>query len=457
MTKKNEQKQFRAIILGLALGLVGCFVFGSGISANNSPFFDNFEDYNLGDLNAQSDWGSCGGFTFDVVDTNVKTGLQSAYSRSRNQVGEDCATRSGTSTFSGNWKVWVYQKTEGSQNQCYTGNFIQIDPGQVAGLKLVAGDVCEIWDIKKNVYLADLIYDNWFSVEFDWDYNEIGDDTYRININDQGWTEPATTTIDADFGVDALRLVSGRKTINWFDDIGEATAVEKELSAWVNDPASGTTIDDVADEFEIGWEAWDFDWIYKDFFIYFAERSTGSVSKTIYFEPTTESGSKIFSYSEFEIDKNSVYDLAVRARSYLVDYTEYRTGNLLSPAFYVIVDVDGFETIFKMPDFQTWYSENVEKFATPTAVFAGVAEIFDPIFSSIGAFGNDVKTYLNAGEANELGFNLGKTIPMFRHYVKEIEKFFGGFPIITIFLIVLILLFVIFVVRLIFKFIPGLG
>jgi len=64
---------------------------------------------------------------------------------------------------------------------------------------------------------------------------------------------------------------------------------------------------------------------------------------------------------------------------------------------------------------------------------------------------------LDTGQAYNTGVELGTFIPLYRDYIEGIEYFFGGFPLVQIFIVLVILLIGIFIFRLILKFIPFIG
>lgn len=226
-----------------------------------------------------------------------------------------------------------------------------------------------------------------------------------------------------------------------------------ELRVWGVSPASGSTATSTDADFIIGWEGWDFEDIYKDFVFSFWEKNTGILTGTVIYEPTIESGTHTLNFSDFGIEKNGDYYFHAKARSYLYEYTAYYTGDLVSPEWWINIEVEGWEEIFEMPVFENWYGTH-SKFATSTAIFTGITTFLTPFFNRIGEFGDRVVEFLDLNEAYDRGYDLGKIIPTFRHYVSGIEVFFGGFPIIQIFLASLVILLGMFIIRLILSFKP---
>jgi hypothetical protein len=229
-----------------------------------------------------------------------------------------------------------------------------------------------------------------------------------------------------------------------------------EIRVWGVSPASGGTTTSTDTNISIGWEGWDFEDIYKDFVFSFREKNTGILTGTKIFAPTTTAGTYTLPLSDFGISKNGNYYLHAKARSYLYEYTAYYTGDLVSPEWWINVNVEGWEAIFEMPATSTWYAAH-SKFATPTAGFLTITNFLTPIYNKLGEFGNRAIEFLNIEEAYDRGYDLGKIIPTYTQYITGIEVFFGGFPIIQIFTAFLAVLLGIFIGRLILKFVPFIG
>lgn len=152
---------------------------------------------------------------------------------------------------------------------------------------------------------------------------------------------------------------------------------ERELRVFGISPASGSTATSTNENFIVGWEGWDFEFIYKDFVFSFYEKNTGILTGSEIYEPETENGTTTLKFSDFKIDKNGKYYFYAKARSYLYEYTAYYTGDLVLPEWWVNIQVEGWPAIFEMPTFETWYNEH-SKFATSTAIFSGVAGLLSP-------------------------------------------------------------------------------
>lgn len=264
---------------------------------------------------------------------------------------------------------------------------------------------------------------------------------YYLN-NFESWLQ----TLDIFYSTQSIKNATG--TIIYTSEF-----LEIELRVWGVSPENESTVTTTTADFIVGWEGWDLDWVNTEFVFSFYQENTGIWAGTKNYTPTTEAGATTFKFSDFDFDKNGTYRFHAIAREYpwLIPYRD-----LVSPEYQITINIEGWDWLFEMPVYEEWYGEH-SKFATPTAIFSGVAGFLSPVYNKIGEFGERVVDFLNLDEAYERGYNLGKIIPTFRHYVSQIEVFFGGFPIIQIFLAFLVILLGIFIVRLILKFIPGLG
>jgi len=141
---------------------------------------------------------------------------------------------------------------------------------------------------------------------------------------------------------------------------------EGAFSVSGTDPASESTIT-TSTVLTFDYENYDIDQ-YQDFIIYFWEEGTGIVPKTLVIDPVGESGEEEKDlFEDFGIAKNSTFYLIARAR-YKEGYPYQLTPNAVSPEYYLIFDVEGFPETFTMLDFDDWYAENVDKFASSTEV-----------------------------------------------------------------------------------------
>jgi multisubunit Na+/H+ antiporter MnhG subunit len=234
-------------------------------------------------------------------------------------------------------------------------------------------------------------------------------------------------------------------------------------SVWGIDPESETEITDLDELLTIGYSGLE---DYEDLYLTFTHPSgISSNSKEYDIDIIGGSGSIEVNLADFDIDKNGNWYLqAVASRQgyqveddlFLSGYGWIWSGNLTSGEYYLDINIDGFEDIFVMGDFNTWYDEN-SKFDEPTAMFSSIVGFFEPIFGTIGEFGNRIEDYFDKNTAYTKGAEIGKAIPLFGYYLEQINFFMGSFPLMNWLLVVILILVGIFIFKVIMKFIPFLG
>ena len=444
--KKHRYGSVLTLKLGILLGLAVAFCLPVIVLAA-APFEDSFEDYILSDLDGNNGWTEEMSEKWQVNwDITPPDGVKSV---SCGTLNTGCrATRTGDLVETGNWTIDFYIPSDyHNANE----RLVVLGLGSTYVWSWKAnfnGTVCKIWkaiSVGDFVEFGEFTCDAWHSVNVEWRPVEI-----RFRLDDEDWTE-WQSTYSPFSGVDRIYLDSYSEFEKYYVD--NLNTELPELRVFGVSPASGGTATSTEGNFIVGWEGWDFENIYEDFVFSFLEKNTGILTGTKIFEPTTETGTTTLNFLDFNFDKNGDYYLHAKARSPLYEYTAYYTGDLVSPEWWIRFNVEGWEEIFEMPEFENWYSTH-SKFATSTAIFTGITTFLAPIFNKIGEFGDKVVEFLNLEEAYDRGYELGKIIPTFRHYVSGIEVFFGGFPIIQIFLAFMVILLGIFVVRLILSFKP---
>lgn len=282
----------------------------------------------------------------------------------------------------------------------------------------------------------------------DYDFNGTATTTYQSSAFDIGTISNfGISMFDDTYVLGSWRADTGLSTLTYSYNMAP-------LRVWGISPANGSTITDTNQSLTFGWQGFDFDDIYTDFLFQFYEPNTGIVSGSTIYTPATTFGTAVVNISDIEIDKNATYYLRVKARSPLYNGSAFYTEDLVSPEYYLIVEVSGWETLFFMPDYGAWYNTHVDKYATPTPVFAGVVGFLSPLFGTIGEFGAQVSALLNSQEAYQRGYDFGTFIPLFSQYVDLIAVFFGGFHIIGIFSGILLVMLGIFAFKTIMKFWP---
>lgn len=318
-------------------------------------------------------------------------------------------------------------------------------------------------------------YEFWDDELEEWDYLGGGSggercdgDYWHINAN---WTIPKSFL--AETGYYRARFSVG---INWRDDSNYLKLYyngdnlfliddyEPETSVWGDDPASGTEITDLDTTITVGYEGLaDYDSVY----ITFRHPPTGifTGAKVYEIDDIGDSGDLEINLQDFDIEKNGnwyLHAVAVR-EGYQIEQGMFLSGygwiwseDLTAGDYYLDINIEGFEEIFAMSDFNSWYDEN-SKFDEPTAMFSAISGFFEPIFSTIGEFGSRIQDYFDTNTAYAKGEGIGRAIPFFAYYVEQVAVFMGGFPLMNWLLVIILFLVGIFIFRVILKFIPFFG
>lgn len=260
-----------------------------------------------------------------------------------------------------------------------------------------------------------------------------------------------------------IQVISYRSRA-YFDYFNTTEYPEPPVYVWGITPVSGSEITDLESILKIEYEGLN---LYDSLYITLKHPQTGIFTDAKQFDiiDIGGSGELEIPLTHFNIEKNGNWYLHAVAtyggyqyedELFLSGYGWNWTGDLTDGFYYLDINIDGFEEMFFMSDFETWYSENA-KFDTPTDMFYDIASVFSPIFSMIGEFGNRIINYFDLDSAYSKGYDIGRSLPIFRYYVEQITHFLGGFPIMVWLLIIILLLVGIFIFRIILKFIPFLG
>lgn len=235
------------------------------------------------------------------------------------------------------------------------------------------------------------------------------------------------------------------------------------VRVWGISPNSATEITDLDTNFTFGWEGLDY---YDGLLISFYDKGTRIHSNAKRFETDVIGfeGQNVINLQNFVFDTNAdwyfhalafVEQPEVSEGMFLTGryITEY-TYNVVSPEYFLTINIEGFPVFFEMEDWETWYGEHAEKFEAPTPLFERVALLFTPTFENIGEFGHRISAYFEIDKAYSRGYELGSAVPIFSYYISSIEMFFGGLPIVKLFLMTLLLMVGIFLFKIIMRFIP---
>lgn len=446
MVKKLDREPYKAIKWVLKISTLTIFVV-VGLLCSNLAWAgvdENFDSYSPGDLSGQGDWET-GGVSCLVSDGQFFTSPNSAKTLS----SANCNNfKDFSAEVSGSQRFYFYQSSSSANYNGFTFRIRESATDKITFSAYKKSAVLgEIWLSGIGGSNKDYDLDVWNEVLVEWQFpNQV-----RYNLNDSGFT----SWFSAGVSWTALDRVyfANWQNAGWtfdiyFDELGYPPV---GFQFDVISPANESTIEDLENEITFSWSGWDFEDIYEAFVFWFVREGTGVSTNLIIYYPSSEAGEIAYPFSDFEFEKNGYYFLKARR----ADGTFGE--ELIYPDYWIMIDVEGFSEAFSMLDFETWYAENVDRFASSTPVFLAISGVISPIFSQIGDFGFDTLGFLDTDEALSTGVNLGKYIPLYRGYIEEIEYFFGGFPLIQIFILLVLLLVGIFIFRLILKFIPGLG
>lgn len=463
--KRSQRNWSLVLFLPLAVGLLWVLLGVCGALWGASIFDDDFNAYNLGDLGGQGDWTNDYESIAVVVDSPTAEGARAVKTGDDPSEGLVAVRKTGTPTGIGITYFYAYflansdgylllQEIEGGQARLYI-RFVSDGAETTISVK----DGC---DTHSDIAVVDL--NEWVLFGIDWNTTT---GNSRFLVDDTWFSYFDCVDLDTDFENIIFYNDSG-DVGNWYLDFisSEADLPPEEEVVWAISPASETEITDLTATFDFGWEGladWD------TLLVAFENRPTGIFSEATIYEIETigESGTKELTFADFNFDRNGkfyFYALASKLEMEILEdmyltggYSYDWTDDLVDPEHWFIVNIEGFVSIFEMSDFETWYSENADKFVTSTAMFVAITGFFEPTFNKIGEFGNRIKDYFNLDEAYSQGYDIGKTIPYFTFFVAQVSLFLGGFPILKWVFVVVLLLVGIFIFRLVLKFIPGLG
>jgi len=100
-------------------------------------------------------------------------------------------------------------------------------------------------------------------------------------------------------------------------------------------------------------------------------------------------------------------------------------------------------------DWESYYTEHSERFATSTPLFLFWADTFEPLIVWVGNTAIFFQDYFDVNVAQARGEEMGNAVATARGYLKPIDDFFGGMPLSTVFIFYLITALVIIVYRIV--------
>lgn len=312
------------------------------------------------------------------------------------------------------------------------------------------------------LYTTGLAMNTWHTAYVEWD---TGLDQARIKINELDYSVWFTLDTGPINEVGGLSIRLGYADNAYFDDFLISGVAPPEPRVWATSPASGTEITDLEQDITINWEGLqDYDTLYITFSYPQLGIATDAVSYDIV--DIGGEGDMLIPLTDFNFEKNAHWYLKsiasyegyiIEGGMFLSGYGSQFTDDLTDSIYYLDISIEGFESFFTMSDFEGWYGDNVTRFATPTAAFVAITGLLEPIYSYIGEFGSKIAVYFDKDEAYSRGYEAGRAIPVFSYYLGQVAFFIGGFPIMSIFLIILLLMVGIFIFKLVIRFIPHFG
>lgn len=456
MTPLEKNKRFWSpvIFIPLAVALIWVLAGVFSIVLGFDTLIDeNFEGFDVEEsICGTNGWGCPSGYS-RASDVIVNSGVRSAYTSSN--LTNDFV---GGEVSSGEVSFYLYMPVG------YAGGMVSIKDHSFDNIIYCylekANDNLVVWKHWKDggwVSYGNLVAGTWNKLAFQFDR---GTGKYNFSLNDSAWSEDFNMLVN-DENIRRLQLEFAGAG-EYFDDFGYTAPTEPRV--WGIDPESETEITDLDTLLTIGYEAME---DYESLYITLKHPPTGIFTNAKEYDISEigDSGELEINLQDFNIEKNSNWYLHAVAtyegyqyegEYFLSGYGWNWTDDLTDGTYYLDINIEGYQEIFAMSDFETWYGENA-KFDEPTAMFGAIASFFDPIFSVIGEFGNRINNYFNVNEAYGQGYEIGRNIAYFRYFIDEVSLFFGGFPILLWLGIIILILVGIFIFRLVLKFIPFLG
>lgn len=475
-SNKGLYSNFKAlygVVLGvlILLGvLIPLFVFGNG-----DFIIDDFESYNLGDLVGQGDWtGNAGYF-------NVTTALPFAGEKSIKSAWSIQGFKGVTKTpvegkATGVISVAVYVENcyDAEHDTCVMLNLY--GDGIPLGASVLTAQGGNPLSFGSTRYNEDFILVTPNITKLAWhliqiDFNALAW-TYRMKIDSNDWSDYIDLghPEEKDFinEIDAFK-VTAYWSKYYFDEIGGEYIPELGIEGLA--PDSGTEITDFDDTLTIKYSNFDWD-IYDGFIVNFKDDYLDFLANSVLFEAddldASGTGEEIISLEDFGIDSNGKWNLTALGFGSELDiqgglfltsrgYINFWTGELVKEPYHLIINVEGLPEIYTFSDADEWYSANVERYASSTALFTSFVGLTSEMFQKVGEFANRSSNLFDKNESYERGYALGEIFPLINGYISKIDIFFGGFPLASTFKYLILLMFAGFIIKTVFKFIPLFG
>lgn len=456
---KNKKKWFVVLIVAINL------VFILRISAIDN-WTDNFESYNLGDLTGQDNWTGNG-----LV--HIQTDFPYTGTKSASFLSGGGVIKHWTGATSGIFSFYV-MSTAISEVGDEGDISLMSDYGQNFRMstRLIYNATTDSdWFQRYNTassawetIKSDLSW-SWHPIQIEWkEQLESGfiRSYFRVSIDNDPWSSwllyignPSTSQPIDGFYPSVGFTGEG---IFIIDDINSYLGVENPSTTInITSPVSGSTAsssfslaldynkqNEIWDKIMIIFESWNAssvcpvygtqtwqteynnDWFYYQSFPFYTSTLTAS------------SGSKTMAISNLNVYNYNCVRCYFISESLATSSEEKCTNYILNVA--------GWQPISQPLPFTKWttyYSQHTDsKFATSTAIFNTIAEVFDNLFAKVSTYLMDFKTIFNNSKAASTGAQFGEKIPQARGYLKPITDFLSNSPMSELFSFVILFLII---------------
>jgi hypothetical protein len=408
-------------------------------------FFDNFEDYNLGNLSGQNNWQEISSSNTDeVVNTLSHTGQKSVFASSTTSNGN---IKIGNVISTGEDFFWFYLTSN-----TFSGSYIVGGYDYNGGLRphwrldfVNCGvSFCTLrWGtdfIGANI-IGQYSTNTWHSGHFKWQKND-NNFQFAYKIDEvENWSDWHTSYYSgtADY-LDKFGFVGGGY---YLDDISDDNSLGGiEITSPPNDSDISQSF-----SFEGTYDKQGGD--YNKLMIILEQwnaSSTCPLADTS--EKEQEENKGWFIYQSLPFFSNN---LLTKTGDFISEVNDLRTGYYNCARCYFINEItgiisdeqcrgykinviEGFNPYlppYNLPfeSWDTYYSAHTDKYATSTPLFSAISSAISPLADRIGNFVVYIKTYFDLEQASTKGTAMGQSIPIARGYLTEINNFFGGLPI----------------------------
>jgi hypothetical protein len=324
---------------------------------------------------------------------------------------------------------------------------------------LVASFSQGVVDIKDEVPL-----DTWFKITFSWGDVGAGCDETHMSASWQYNDETALYSTSCMWnnnfnwcyvltGLYKNIYDSNATAVYLMDDLGEVSDKSGSI-IFLTTPESGSTITDDSTELVGGWTNIDSE-TWTNIKLAFVDLQINETSGVVNVEIDDDNGNFSIPLSDFAVPNNGGWNL----RAVVENEQEYNF-DVPNPTYNLIFNIEGWFEPYAFTDFESWYSENVEDYVSPSNWAVVMTGFLNPIFEKVGQFGERIEDYLDISDAYDKGLDIGSVFPVINAYVLKINDFFGGFPIVQFFkwgILIMIGLFTVKIILKLLSFIPWVG